>query len=220
MWKQARQAQIRQQLKQEQQRDARGRGGGDWSRPRGARGSHSTFRGSFRGRFGHTQGHRSDSQDFHHQRKRAKPWEDLELQSELALTETLRIKAIKAQTMADFASYRDQRSKSYRLRLNKMVAYFRENPEQENFWLPLLAMEASRESYFCDICEYSFKSLEELIDHEDTHEVCDLDGCQFNACPEVLQDHVLCLHATGLYARINKGYGTEEVRKWRDERKV
>jgi hypothetical protein len=55
--------------------------------------------------------------------------------------------------------------------------------------LPLLAMEATREHHFCDMCEMSFKDEKELVNHEEGHSVCNMEGCTFTASPEVsLQD--------------------------------
>ena len=34
-----------------------------------------------------------------------------------------------------------------------------------------------------------------------------------------LEEHVLLLHASGLYARMSHGNTSEEVQKWRTERK-
>ena len=80
-------------------------------------------------------------------------------------------------------------------------------------------MEASRQQHFCDMCEESFKNEKELIEHEESHEVCNLEGCTFTASPKALEEHIMLLHTSGLYARMNKGYEEHEVKKWREERK-
>ena len=47
-------------------------------------------------------------------------------------------------------------------------------------------MEASRNPQDCEICEKSFKNEIELLNHEDEHQTCGLDGCTFTADPEVI----------------------------------
>ncbi len=68
---------------------------------------------------------------------------------------------------------------------NYLFSPTRSHPSQEGFWLPLLAMEAARTAHFCDVCEVEFAREGELIRHEESHVVCDLDGCTFVACQEV-----------------------------------
>ncbi len=36
---------------------------------------------------------------------------------------------------------------------------------------------------------------------------------------KILEEHVLLLHASGLYARMKRGYGKEEVDNWKNERR-
>ena len=57
---------------------------------------------------------------------------------------------------------------------------------QESKWLPLLAIEASRRTFYCDLCDEEFDSEKSLSDHEAKHEVCGLDGCKYTAMPEVM----------------------------------
>ena len=73
-----------------------------------------------------------------------------------------------------------------------MAEYFRQRPHEEGFWLPLLAMEAARKPHHCDICEMEFAREGELIQHEDEHVVCDLEGCKFTSCKEVTASFVTC----------------------------
>ena len=63
--------------------------------------------------------------------------------------------------------------------------FSRSNPGQEGFWLPLLAMEAARTSHYCEVCDVEFKREGDLIKHEDSHQVCDLEGCTYVASEEV-----------------------------------
>ncbi len=65
---------------------------------------------------------------------------------------------------------------------------------QEGFWLPLLALEASRTLHYCDMCEETFEKESDLIKHEEEHEVCGLEGCNFTASKEVGQfySYLIC----------------------------
>ena len=72
------------------------------------------------------------------------------------------------------------------------MRFFKTLVFQENLWLPLLAMEASRQSFFCELCEMDFDKEKELKDHEGEHVICGLEGCKYTACPDV-RNHSLVL---------------------------
>ena len=75
----------------------------------------------------------------------------------------------------------------------------------------------------------------ELFEHELSHETCGLEGCTYTANPKQVEIHILHLHSTGLYqkrlqsqkendnstpvATKTCGESTEEIKKWREERK-
>ena len=101
-----------------------------------------------------------------------------------------------------------------------MAVYFRNHPEEESRWLPLLAVEAASQVHFCEFCDVEFESETALVAHEDDeHETCGLEGCTFTANAEILQDHIMDVHASGLYARLHNKGTSEDTEKWRDERK-
>ncbi len=76
-----------------------------------------------------------------------------------------------------------------------------------------------RTSYYCDVCELEFNRESELVVHEDAHVVCELEGCTYVSCKEIMEEHILLVHASGLYARMARGSSKEEVEKWQSERK-
>ena len=49
-----------------------------------------------------------------------------------------------------------------------------------------MAMESARTSQYCDMCDISFESEAKLAEHEDEHQVCELEGCSFMADTKVL----------------------------------
>ena len=102
--------------------------------------------------------------------------------------------------------------------------------------MPLLEAENERMLHECLMCEVNFKSERELIAHEERHEACGLEGCTFMASAEVtyfsfflkfrlkkntkvLQEHILMLHASGLYARMRHMDSEKDINEWREERK-
>ena len=91
------------------------------------------------------------------------------------------------------------------------------------------------------MCEKTFYSEKELLEHEAEHQTCGLDGCTFTAAPSVMNNnadriwvqmamlffvslqqlevHILHLHASGLHSRMIHGNTPEDVAKWRAQRK-
>jgi len=74
-------------------------------------------------------------------------------------------------------------------------------------------------THYCDTCDKSFPTEENLATHLSEHKVCGLDGCKFTAHPKVVDKHQQLQHFTGLYRRIGSLYTPEDIEKWRKERK-
>ncbi|EEB11982.1 Nuclear fragile X mental retardation-interacting protein, putative [Pediculus humanus corporis] len=73
--------------------------------------------------------------------------------------------------------------------------------------------------YFCETCDKSFKTDDDLLLHEADHEICGRDGCEFTAHPKIIAKHKKMQHDSGLYKKIGKLYTEEEIAKWIEERK-
>eukprot|EP00095_Tigriopus_kingsejongensis_P001996 maker-scaffold1340_size46339-snap-gene-0.13 protein:Tk01996 transcript:maker-scaffold1340_size46339-snap-gene-0.13-mRNA-1 annotation:"nuclear fragile x mental retardation-interacting protein 1-like" len=196
----------RQQGRWQQQQERQARGGGSARPPRGGRG-----RG--RGRGG------SRREDESPKASVAKPWQDYGLQIQIQRRDVLMAKAKKSKDAGDVEAYQEQRAVVERSEDAAMRTFFQAHPDQESYWLPILAMAAAHETHFCDMCEVQLASHQDLIRHEAEHEVCGLEGCHYTANPEHLEEHILNLHASGLYGRMCRVQTPSEVQKWRDERK-
>ncbi len=62
----------------------------------------------------------------------------------MCLRDSLQRKAAESKSAEDVEKYQRQRDKVEKLDGQSMAEYFRRHPQQEGFWLPLLAMEAAR----------------------------------------------------------------------------
>ncbi|TRY67372.1 hypothetical protein TCAL_12096 [Tigriopus californicus] len=149
----------------------------------------------------------------------AKPWIDLGLQSQMRQLDSLLVKAKQSRQAADMDQYHLQRDKVQSIEEHNRMAFFAAHPDEEEFWLPRLALEAGRMPQYCEMCELTFDTAQALSQHEQDHETCGLEGCTFTAGPEQLETHIVDLHASGLYARMSRGKGPAEVEAWRAERK-
>ena len=152
----------------------------------------------------------------------AKPWQsDYLLRTETQLRDSLKSASKRSRTAEDLERYRRQRAKVSELEMQLMCLYFRNNPGREEFWLPLLAMEAAQSGRnHCDVCETGFESEAALFHHEEhDHDICGLEGCTVTGSASVLEEHALLIHSSGLYRRMKGGMSDEEVAGWREERR-
>lgn len=86
--------------------------------------------------------------------------------------------------------------------------------------LPFIApINADSEQYWCETCDRGFPTADALDRHNQQHQKCNIDGCQFVAHPKVITKHIQMQHSTGLYKKIPKLDNPEEIQKWREERK-
>ena len=132
----------------------------------------------------------------------AKPWQsDYLLRTETQLRDSLKSASKRSRTAEDLDRYRKQRKKVSELAMQLMCVYFRNNPGKEEFWLPLLAMEAAQSGRnHCDVCETGFESEAALFNHEENdHDICGLEGCTVTGSVIVLEEHALLIHSSGLY---------------------
>ncbi|XP_013181043.1 PREDICTED: nuclear fragile X mental retardation-interacting protein 1 [Papilio xuthus] len=74
--------------------------------------------------------------------------------------------------------------------------------------------------FWCETCDKGFQTLNILENHKSQHQKCNIDGCQFVAHPKIITKHIQMQHSTGLYKKISKLNNPEEIRKWREERKL
>ena len=110
----------------------------------------------------------------------------------------------RSRTAEDLNKYREQRKKVSDLEIQLMCVYFRNNPGKEEFWLPLLAMEAAVSGRnHCDVCETGFESEAALFHHEENdHEICGLEGCTVTGSAIILEEHALLIYSSGLYRTV------------------
>jgi len=109
----------------------------------------------------------------------------------------------------DAMRYRQKRDQVVLAEVKAMADYFAENPGRARLC----------EKHFCEPCDKEFPTPLALEAHQDEHEVCGLDDCKFAADKDAMHEHVMLIHASGLYARMKKGSSKEESDKWRVERK-
>ncbi|XP_014356235.2 nuclear fragile X mental retardation-interacting protein 1 [Papilio machaon] len=96
------------------------------------------------------------------------------------------------------------------LRRNYTTNHFRySGPQEQNNY-----------EFWCETCDKGFQSLHILENHKKQHQKCNIDGCQFVAHPKIITKHIQMQHSTGLYKKIAKLNNPEEIRKWREERKL
>ena len=148
-----------------------------------------------------------------------KPWLNYYLRLEIFNKRKLKAQAAQSKQHADIEAYKLQEKKVDEFVKFAREAFFRHNPGQEAVWLPILAEESMQQKYFCDVCDLFFGSKTELEQHEAEHETCGLNGCQFTGHPKVVKVHLLHIHASGLYNRIEHGYSKEAIEKWRESRR-
>lgn len=72
---------------------------------------------------------------------------------------------------------------------------------------------------WCEVCERSFKTPQQLDRHLSEHEKCCFDGCQFEAHSSLLKKHIEAQHNSGLFQRIGTIETEEDIEKWREERR-
>lgn len=72
---------------------------------------------------------------------------------------------------------------------------------------------------WCEVCERSFKTPQQLDRHLSEHEKCCFDGCQFEAHSSLLKKHIEAQHNSGLFQRIATIETEEDIEKWREERR-
>jgi hypothetical protein len=148
-----------------------------------------------------------------------KPWVNYYLRTEIFQKYKLKGLAGRTKFQEDINRYNAQCEKVDEFTGHAQEAYFRRNPGQESVWLPILAREAVRQSYQCDICDMFFNSKQEYDTHVSEHQVCGLDECTFTAHPKALEVHILHLHASGLYSRIERSMTKEAIEKWQNDRR-
>lgn len=74
-------------------------------------------------------------------------------------------------------------------------------------------------SFWCELCERGFRTLQMLERHVDEHEKCYFDGCKYEAHTSLVQKHIEMQHNTGLFQQINSTETEEDIEKWRAERR-
>lgn len=73
--------------------------------------------------------------------------------------------------------------------------------------------------YYCEVCDRSWVTPEELEVHLSEHITCHFEGCCFKAAPKIVALHVKLQHDSGIFEKIVKSSNKEDIEKWREERK-
>lgn len=72
---------------------------------------------------------------------------------------------------------------------------------------------------WCETCDRSFKSQQQLDRHLGEHEKCCFDGCKYEAHSTLLKKHIETQHNSGIFERIERVETEEDIEKWREERR-
>lgn len=72
---------------------------------------------------------------------------------------------------------------------------------------------------YCDVCDWEFKNVVALRYHQNEHEECAVEGCDFRAHPKVVDTHIQMSHQSGIFDQIKKLDSPEDIAKWREARK-
>ncbi|KFM57804.1 Nuclear fragile X mental retardation-interacting protein 1, partial [Stegodyphus mimosarum] len=79
--------------------------------------------------------------------------------------------------------------------------------------------DTTEKPFYCDTCDRAYALENELQSHLMEHTKCDSAGCCFEAHPKVVALHKKMQHDTGYADVINKLQDSEEIKKWREERR-
>lgn len=72
---------------------------------------------------------------------------------------------------------------------------------------------------WCELCECGFKYPKQLEKHQDEHEKCWFDNCNFEGHSKLLKKHIEVQHQSELFKKIGKVESEEDILKWREERR-
>ncbi|CAH1396941.1 unnamed protein product [Nezara viridula] len=73
--------------------------------------------------------------------------------------------------------------------------------------------------YYCEVCDRSWMTPEELEVHISEHITCHFEGCFFKGAPKIVALHVKLQHDSGMFDKIVKSSNKEDIEKWREERR-
>ncbi|CAD7079604.1 unnamed protein product [Hermetia illucens] len=76
-----------------------------------------------------------------------------------------------------------------------------------------------KREFYCETCDYDFKSQIDLERHISEHQQCGVDGCSFIGHPRILPKHIEQQHKSGLYDKLKNVTTPEEIEKWKEERR-
>merc|ERR1712127_889007 len=62
--------------------------------------------------------------------------------------------------------------------------------------------ENNKADFFCEKCDREFKTVEKYKEHCDTHRVCGVNGCKFEAAEKLVKIHFNNFHASGIDKKI------------------
>lgn len=146
--------------------------------------------------------------------KKLKPWMTDELFAEVKKKNEMYFKAKAADSTELWQEFRLQRNKvSSLIKDAKVKGGFlvRRKKEDEE--------DGTEKPYSCDTCDRAFAEESKLEEHLKEHKKCEIDGCQFEAHPKVVEVHRKMQHETGYANIISKLHNADEIEKWRNERK-
>lgn len=145
-----------------------------------------------------------------------KPWVTEEIKTQDAKKGELLEAWRKSKDDNDWKLYKEQKQSVQNLYDQAKREYVTSHPEEAFYWIQTTS---KSKNYYCDTCDKSFKTDEDLYLHEAEHETCGEEGCEFTAHPKIIERHIKMQHETGLYSRIGNLYSKEEIDKWIEERK-
>jgi hypothetical protein len=148
-----------------------------------------------------------------------KEWVTDAIRDEFKKNDELLAAAKNSDSKEAWATYRGHREKCSHMYHAAEMEFVGQQENDETEWNE--EDEAtSEEIFFCDVCEQDFYSQHTYDSHVSGHRVCGVDGCQYTAHENLIENHIQMQHLTGLYEKIRNVNTPEDIAKWIEERKV
>ncbi|XP_066903279.1 FMR1-interacting protein NUFIP1 [Halyomorpha halys] len=85
--------------------------------------------------------------------------------------------------------------------------------------VPTTSQNKPEGEYYCEVCDRSWMTPEELEVHLSEHITCHFEGCSFRGAPKIVTLHIKLQHESGMFDKIVKSSNKEDIEKWREERR-
>ncbi|CAD6224096.1 GSCOCG00005479001-RA-CDS [Cotesia congregata] len=158
-----------------------------------------------------------------------KPWMTDEIRGEVQRKNKLYAKAKKNKDAKEWEEFKDLRNKVTRMIKDAKNEYLAKNPDQAALYQDDEDYHDLRDEnnlsedeeiiFYCEICDREFVTEKLLEDHNSTHKVCGIDGCEFSAHPKLVDKHIAMQHRTGYFSKLKNLSTPEDIEKWINERK-